>query len=133
MVSLRSERQPVNPLKTVAKAMCIMIAAGAGGCASQSVKAPSWAMGGAPAQPSVVSEQTRRYDLEEDGIEAQIPPPPSIRAAPDDPSEPFSPNYGSRPAGAEPSTSAPPPATRPSNPPGLKGPVRPRFASAQTD
>ena len=39
----------------------------------------------------------KRYaDLEADGLPAQVAPPASIRTAPDDPSEPFSPNYGRR-------------------------------------
>lgn len=33
-------------------------------------------------------------EVEDDGLPAQAPPPARIRQMPDDPSEPFSPNYG---------------------------------------
>jgi hypothetical protein len=35
--------------------------------------------------------------VEDDGREGQLPPPRSIRHEPDDPTEPFSPNYGTAP------------------------------------
>lgn len=33
-------------------------------------------------------------EIEDDGLPAQSPPPAGIRELPDDPNEPFSPNYG---------------------------------------
>jgi hypothetical protein len=36
-------------------------------------------------------------EVEDDGIEAQRPPRARVRALPDDPAEPYSPNYGSVP------------------------------------
>jgi len=36
----------------------------------------------------------RRVEIEDDGMEAQPPPPMVRKREPDDPSEPFSPNYG---------------------------------------
>lgn len=38
-------------------------------------------------------------DLEDDGLPAQTPPMTNRRPMPDDPSEPFSPNYGPIPSG----------------------------------
>ena len=38
-------------------------------------------------------------DLEDDGLAAQTPPPKSIRNQKDDPSQPWSPNYGRIPPG----------------------------------
>ncbi len=58
------------------------------------------AIGAEPHRPRYASEASGRTDVEGDGLEAQVPPPPSIRVAPDDPMEPFSPNYGARPASA---------------------------------
>lgn len=37
-------------------------------------------------------------EVEDDGLEAQLPPLQSKVSIPDDPTEPFSPNYGSMPA-----------------------------------
>ena len=42
-----------------------------------------------------VAQQSKPVDLEEDGLPAQVAPRAGIRNLPDDPSEPFSPNYGS--------------------------------------
>jgi len=42
--------------------------------------------------------QAGRVDTEADGLPAQVPPPARIRQLPDDPAEPFSPNYGLPPA-----------------------------------
>lgn len=62
----------------------------------------------------------RPVEMEDDGREAQVPPPASIRDEPDDPREPFSPNYGgpSSPIRRSPANTAdaagvgPPPAIR---------------------
>jgi hypothetical protein len=50
-------------------------------------------------------------DMEADGVEAQRPPPMRMYAQPDDPTQPFSPNYGSIPLGvpAEPDAAPAPP------------------------
>ena len=42
--------------------------------------------------PRIAQQSTA--DAEDDGLPAQAPPPARIRAAPDDPSEPYSRNYG---------------------------------------
>lgn len=59
------------------------------GCASQKAARQTEAR----PDPSVVA----RVDTEADGQPAQPPPPISIRAAPDDPREPWSRNYGTVP------------------------------------
>ena len=49
------------------------------------------------AEPSPASQavaQSGRADMEADGLPAQAAPPARIRQLPDDPAEPFSPNYG---------------------------------------
>lgn len=42
--------------------------------------------------------QAQRTDAEDDGLPPQVAPPAGIRQLPDDPSEPFSRNYGLPPA-----------------------------------
>lgn len=56
-----------------------------GGCSS--TRAPDAAY-------RVTAMQKPPVDLEDDGMAAQTPPPARIRSAPDDPSEPWSRNYG---------------------------------------
>jgi len=45
---------------------------------------------------STLQAQVHRMQMEDDGLPRQTPPPPRVRGEPDDPSEPFSPNYGAR-------------------------------------
>ncbi len=54
----------------------------------------------APATSSLSSPEADRpqVEIEGDGLEGQLPPRRSTLDAPDDPTEPFSPNYGSVPA-----------------------------------
>jgi hypothetical protein len=61
----------------------------AGGCASSAADQAVNAQGIAPIQ---------RVEMEADGLPPQVPPPVGMRRQPDDPSEPFSPNYGAPPA-----------------------------------
>jgi hypothetical protein len=51
-------------------------------------------------ETSAARSQVRaeRAEMEDDGMPAQVAPVSSIRQQPDDPSEPFSRNYGPRPA-----------------------------------
>lgn len=41
-----------------------------------------------------ISPKRKRYDLEEDGLPAQLPPSIRIHSLPDDPAQPWSINYG---------------------------------------
>jgi hypothetical protein len=43
------------------------------------------------------SQMRPQVEIEGDGLEGQLPPRRSANKAPDDPREPFSPNYGSVP------------------------------------
>lgn len=63
---------------------------------------PAW-----PGEPyRVAAQPPQKVEMEDDGQEAQLPPPARVRSAPDDPSEPWSRNYGS---GAARSTELRPP------------------------
>lgn len=68
--------------------------------------APAW-----PGEPyRVTAAPPQKVEMEDDGQEAQLPPPRSVRNAPDDPSEPWSRNYGS---GGVKRAEAPPPRLAP--------------------
>lgn len=71
---------------------CFALAAfvGLGGCAS--TQAPRYSSETTAPAPRVVAQAAPA--VEDDGLPAQTPPPAHIRQLPDDPSEPFSPNYG---------------------------------------
>jgi len=84
-------------------ALVLLAAASAGGCASD--PAAHQAAMAFPGDP-VAQAITPTADVEDDGLEAQTPPPRRTTPQPDDPAEPFSPNYG---AGAQ--NRAPSPAT----------------------
>lgn len=69
-----------------------------GGCGT-TVPAPTGGLFGAVM--AGIAEPERRpappVDMEADGLEAQRPPPLRMHSQPDDPTQPFSPNYGSVP------------------------------------
>ena len=65
------------------------------GCSSTSATAPAGTVQTAAAEP-----RARWVDVEEDGREPQVAPPRREHRDADDPSEPFSPNYGPPPAQA---------------------------------
>ena len=74
------------------------------GCAA--TRSPQYA--GAPV-PRPVTEQQWKVEIEEDGKPAQAPPARRMRPEEDDPSQPWSPNYGSK----SPLPVAPPPTRGP--------------------
>lgn len=81
-VAPRQKGWPVAVLGALGAAVALS------GCAtSSSEPAPSY-------QPSL---QASRGVIEDDGLPAQTAPPAHIRQLPDDPSEPFSRNYGLQP------------------------------------
>jgi ferric-dicitrate binding protein FerR (iron transport regulator) len=87
--------------------MMLLLALASAGCSSsQRSYQPSWS--GAEPEHRVASGERRRVEMEDDGVEAQVPPPPSIRLAPDDPSEPWSRNYGARPGASQPQPASKP-------------------------
>lgn len=66
-----------------------------GGCASKSQ--PSYSQVGAPRiAQHVPAPIPAQVEVEDDGLPSQVPPVRRARAVVDDPSEPFSPNYGTR-------------------------------------
>lgn len=61
------------------------------GCASKNTPAPQARV---YAPPAKVAAYQRKILIEDDGIEEQTPPLRRKKVVPDDPTEPFSPNYG---------------------------------------
>ena len=130
MVALRSGRRPAVSLKPGLTGILLLLALASGGCSS-SGRMHQQAWSAAHEQPQrVAAEASRKPDLEDDGVEAQVPPSPAIRLAPDDPSEPFSPNYG-HPASA-PAAAPSKPASQPQTPPSGR-PPRSKFAAMDAD
>jgi hypothetical protein len=130
----RPGRMPVPSLKIGAHAVVVLVALASAGCSGQTRTAqPNWMAGPQPQpQAHVATEASRRPDLEDDGMEAQVPPHPSIRMAPDAPNEPFSPNYGTR-NGPPPDSAPAKPASQPQPATPPRNPTRPRFAGTVAD
>lgn len=76
----------------------ILAALIAGGCSAQHNRqtADVWPWSAEPQKVAAVAPAPKP-ELEDDGIEAQVAPPLTIRQAPDDPNEPWSRNYGPPP------------------------------------
>ncbi len=114
--------------------LCILAALGAGGCQTTHRSTQDWVMRavGAPMAPVVAAVQPKP-EMEADGIEVQAPPRLRQRREPDDPTEPFSPNYGSVPprvpVGSPEQVYAPgaAPAVAPAAPPALPADLPPQF------
>lgn len=71
-------------------------------CASSHAAYDGYLHVGAPNATRVAVATPPPIELEDDGLAVQAPPQIRKNAEPDDPSEPFSPNYGPAPDGAEP-------------------------------
>lgn len=80
---LPASEQVASICRQAAYAAVFVTFLGLAGCASDSYSSPAQSTA-----PKVVAE------VEADGLPAQTPPPSRVRLAPDDPSEPFSRNYG---------------------------------------
>ena len=129
MVVLRYGPREAVSLKTGVSGILLLLALASGGCSSTGrTQQQAWSAGGQPIQR--IASEVSKTDLEDDGMEAQVPPSPSIRLAPDDPSEPFSPNYG-HPASAPGAVPAKP-ASQPQTPPAGR-PPRSKFAAMDAD
>lgn len=101
MCALAAGRSPVQKNRAaIARAAAAAMFAALGGCASHQ----NGASAQYPANGVRVAQAVT--EVEDDGLPAQTPPPARIREMADDPSEPFSRNYG----GGNPSASAAPPA-----------------------
>lgn len=99
MFAYKAGRVPAHNYRAfAARAVAAAIMAALGGCASDQYQSSA---GYAPAESRVAQAAV---DVEADGIAAQTPPPFSARQTPDDPTEPYSRNYG----GVNPSAMAPP-------------------------
>jgi len=70
------------------------------GCASNSAETPT-AEVRTPPQQFATTASGWKVEIEDDGLPAQSPPLLRRNPTPDDPTEPFSPNYGSRPVRAD--------------------------------
>jgi hypothetical protein len=85
-----------GPASVLGRSLVPLFAIVLAGCAQSGPYTPQgWNVGGP--RPALAGAGRPRVELEADGLPAQTPP---LRREPpeaDDPSEPFSPNYGSRP------------------------------------
>lgn len=97
MYESSSGRGPGRGHAARAGAVALLLAMAAGGCSSTQTAGRSGASWSSEDEAYRVAYQAPppRIEFEDDGMEAQVPPPKRIRDEPDDPSEPFSPNYGS--------------------------------------
>lgn len=91
---------PVKKNCRLGVAITLVCALSVAGCASRAptyVRAPIYqpsAQDNAPSRVADNRQQERRVLIEDDGMEAQAAPPLVRKREPDDPTEPFSPNYG---------------------------------------
>jgi hypothetical protein len=73
---------------------CLLPALIGGGCAqNQSYHQPNWYAGGPPSQQTTAAVPIP-VEMEDDGRPAQVPPRVDGRPTADDPTQPWSPNYG---------------------------------------
>ena len=85
-----------GPASVLGRSLVPLFAMLVAGCAQSGTYTPqSWNVGGP--QPAMAGAVRPRVEMEADGLPAQTPPLRRESAEPDDPSEPFSPNYGPRP------------------------------------
>jgi hypothetical protein len=125
MCALRVSQALTWPETVLRGPLFLVLALGLTGCAQSAALTPEdWNVGGP--QTSVAHAGRPRVELEADGLPAQTPPLRREPSEPDDPTEPFSPNYGPRPTVA--------PAKRAAAlsdiPPDLTPALRSRLASA---
>lgn len=97
MSLLRPGSKPVLPRSALPALAVLAVTLAAAGCSSRPDGTTSFIWSN---EPYHVAAAQPRPEMEDDGREGQLPPPMSRRREPDDPSEPYSPNYGSKPAAA---------------------------------
>ena len=113
MLPLRRGRSPSNYISLAAYVCLCAPAVMLSGCASD--RAPSYVQGPTPHQ--LAAMQARKVEMEDDGQPVQPPPARPVRAEEDDPSQPWSPNYGgNKAAQTAPPASPAQPALRSPNP-----------------
>jgi hypothetical protein len=126
MRPLNSGRGPLGVARITA-ALALIATVSLGGCAGTHSEGQSW-NGGSYAVAGG-SAPLPRTATEEDGLPSQVPPLRRDRSEPDDPSEPFSPNYGPR----RPTLPVRQAWAKPPIPPDLPPLFRPRLASAPVE
>jgi hypothetical protein len=118
-----SRRGPRPGLCVVSLPFAALVAVAAlAGCASGQARTPDPQVRASASPRFVAANSGYRIEMEEDGLPAQTPPN-MRRAEPDDPSEPYSPNYGR--AGSEPAPPRKPLAETLEPPAPLPAPVLP--------
>ncbi len=90
----RSGCSPVSCHFVLARIAVLVVAICLGACSSRQASAPDPQLNYVAASPRNYVPIRANVELEDDGIEVQRPPVHRRRRAPDDPTEPFSPNYG---------------------------------------
>lgn len=95
MPSLRYGKMPSKILSLAAGACLLAPVVLLSGCASD--QPPSYVQG--PSAQQLAAVQARKVEIEDDGQPVQPPPARAVRPEEDDPTQPWSPNYGgNRPA-----------------------------------
>lgn len=97
MFALRTGSMPVFSCGRLLLTAAALMAVAAGGCARTSAQYGDQSYGYAPAVAGYA--QTATGEVEDDGLPVQSAPHVRIHQAPDDPSEPWSPNYGANNVG----------------------------------
>ncbi|HRK19531.1 MAG TPA: hypothetical protein PK970_11285 [Hyphomicrobiaceae bacterium] len=91
MSAYRIGREPKSILPSAARAFVFgAVAVAVTGCAAN--KQPSYVRG--PDYQQMAAAQTRPVEMEDDGIPVQTPPVRAMKPEEDDPTQPWSPNYG---------------------------------------
>jgi hypothetical protein len=88
-----ASRAPVPRVRHLATPAVLAVALLTAGCAAND--SPPYRVAGPPPEP----QRHAKVEIEDDGLPAQLAPR-NRRPVPDDPTEPWSPNYGSAAAGA---------------------------------
>jgi len=98
MMSLpRSRRAREGRAMPCVASLLLMTAVATGGCAKTTTGETAWVWPGSEPYNVAAAPAPRAPDIEDDGREAQLSPLRRAQPEPDDPNEPFSPNYGKQP------------------------------------
>ncbi len=94
MFVLRSGRFPSNLLSALARITVLAVAVGLAACSTRQASAPRPHLNYVAAKPQGLVPIPAKVELEDDGIEVQRPPVHHAYRRQDDPTQPYSPNYG---------------------------------------
>lgn len=95
MLLSRRGVRPVGRRAGIRLAVPIAVALSVAGCASdRDHRRDAYAHQAHAAQQAMTQRPPAESELEDDGLPSQAPPPANRRPEPDDPREPYSPNYG---------------------------------------